>query len=148
MTTVEHGDRSLVTTRSFACSRARLFRAFSDPDELARWWGPKGFTNTFHAFDARVGGTWRYTMHGPTGGNFENEMTFQELVPDTRIVLDHLSHPRYVATFELTDAGGGAHLRWQMDFETVERFTQVKKFAIPANEENLDRLETVLAASR
>ena len=41
----------LVTTRWLDAPRARVYRAFSDPDELARWWGPAGFANTFHAFD-------------------------------------------------------------------------------------------------
>lgn len=65
-------EKSFVTARRFACSRSRLFRAWTNADELARWWGPRGFTNTFHAFDARPGGRWVFTMHGPTGGKFEN----------------------------------------------------------------------------
>ena len=146
--TIEAGDRALVTERAFACTRARLFEAFTSASELARWWGPAGFTNTFHAFDAKSGGRWVFTMHGPTGGNFENEMIFRELVPDTRIVLEHVSHPRYVATFEFSDDprdhGVGARLRWRMEFETVERFNQVKKVALTANEENLDRLEAIV----
>ena len=44
-------DREIVTTRVFDAPRERMFDAFSDPDWLARWWGPTGFTNTFHEFD-------------------------------------------------------------------------------------------------
>jgi uncharacterized protein YndB with AHSA1/START domain len=145
--TTEIGDRFFVTTRAFACSRARLFEAWTTPDELARWWGPKGFTNTFHTCDVRPGGQWVFTMHGPTGGKFENEQIFREVERDTRIVLEHLSQPRYVATVLFTDEGTGSRVRWRMEFETVERFNQVKKFAVPGNEENLDKLEALLAGT-
>lgn len=144
--TMKVGDRSLLTSRVFACSRARLFAAFTNASELARWWGPKGFTNTFHTFEPKSGGRWVFTMHGPTAGNYENESLFREVMAETRIVLEHVSHPRYVATFDFADEGTGARLTWRMDFETVERFEQVRKVAVGANEENLDRLEAVLAS--
>ncbi len=49
-------DREIVTTRVFDAPRERVFRAWTDPDHLAKWWGPKGFTNTFQEFDMRPGG--------------------------------------------------------------------------------------------
>src|SRR5947207_1650819 len=60
-------DRELVTTRVLDAPRERVFTAFSEAQHLMQWWGPDGFTNTFHEFDLRAGGPWRYTMHGPNG---------------------------------------------------------------------------------
>lgn len=64
-------DRSaapeIVATRILDAPREVVFRAFTDPDRLAHWWGPKGFTNTFHQFDPRPGGKWRFVMCGPAG---------------------------------------------------------------------------------
>jgi uncharacterized protein YndB with AHSA1/START domain len=45
------GERELVTSRVLDAPRERVFRALSDPEALARWWGPDGFTSTFDAFD-------------------------------------------------------------------------------------------------
>ena len=69
-------DREIVSTRTFAAPRERVFEAFSDPTQLARWWGPKGFTNTIHEFDLRPGGMWRLVMHAPNGADYANESRF------------------------------------------------------------------------
>ena len=65
-----HTDREIVSTRVLDAPRELVFRAFSDPDLLARWWGPEGFTNTFHEFDLRPDGAWRFVMHGPDGTDY------------------------------------------------------------------------------
>ena len=52
-------DREFVHSRLIDAPRERVFKAFSDPVHLARWWGPNGFTSTVHEFDLRPGGTWR-----------------------------------------------------------------------------------------
>ena len=49
-------SEAIHSTRVFGVSRARLFEAFRDPSQLARWWGPEGFANTFEEFDLRPGG--------------------------------------------------------------------------------------------
>ena len=55
-------DREIISTRCFAESRDQLFTAFADPATLAKWWGPKGFTNTFEHFELRPGGEWKFTV--------------------------------------------------------------------------------------
>jgi uncharacterized protein YndB with AHSA1/START domain len=69
-------ERGVVATRIFDAPRDLVWRAFTDPDHLKQWWGPNGFTNTFYVFDLKVGGHWRFTMHGPDGKNYENEAVF------------------------------------------------------------------------
>ena len=49
---------------------ARVFAALCDPQRVARWWGPDGFSNTIHRFDFEPGGSWLLTMHGPDGTDF------------------------------------------------------------------------------
>lgn len=51
-------DREIVTTRIINEPRDLVYAAWSDPDHLKNWWGPKGFTNTFTEFDLRPGGKW------------------------------------------------------------------------------------------
>ena len=60
-------DREIVLTREFDAPRDLVWRAFSEPDQIVRWWGPNGFTTTIKKWDFRVGGEWSHTMHGPDG---------------------------------------------------------------------------------
>src|SRR4051812_25308124 len=55
----------IVSIRMFNTDQATLFNAWENPGILSQWWGPKGFTNTFHAFNFTPGGTWNFTMHAP-----------------------------------------------------------------------------------
>ena len=80
----------IVSTRVFAAPRGLVFEAFSNPDHLKHWWGPKGFTNTFSEFDLRPGGAWRFVMHGPDGVDYQNASDFVEVVKPERIVFQHL----------------------------------------------------------
>lgn len=83
------------TSREIAAPAEEVFAAFTDPERLARWWGPSGFTNTFHTFEFETGGRWVYTMHSPNGGNPENESVFELVEP--RKVSSATSRSRCIA---------------------------------------------------
>jgi uncharacterized protein YndB with AHSA1/START domain len=139
-------DRELVTSRILNASREQVFDSISDPAQLAQWWGPKGFTNTFHEFDFRTGGTWHFVMHGPDGKNYQNQSRFEEIVKPERVVLQHVSSPRFQLTITLDDvAGGKTKIGWRQRFETAEECARIKVYAIDGNEQNLDRLVAHLA---
>jgi uncharacterized protein YndB with AHSA1/START domain len=138
-------DRKIATTRVLAAPRERVFRAWTEPERLARWWGPKGFTNTFSEIDVRPGGVWRFVMHGPDGVDYRNESVFVEVVPPERIVIDHVSGPRFRLTATLDEHPGGTTLTWSMLFDSEETCAKVRPYAVEANEQNLDRLATELA---
>jgi uncharacterized protein YndB with AHSA1/START domain len=138
-------EREIVTTRVIDAPRERVFRAFAEPEHLVHWWGPKGFRNTFHEFHFKPGGTWRFVMHGPDGGDYKNESNFVEIVKPERIVLRHVSAPHFQLTVTLAEHGGKTHLTGRMLFESAEECAKVKRYAVDANEQNLDRLEAELA---
>ena len=142
------GDRTLATSRLLDAPRERVYRALADPAALARWWGPNGFTNTFHEFDLRAGGMWRFVMHGPDGTDYPNESTFAEVVPDERVVIRHLSAPRFELTITFADQGGRTLVGWHQAFETREMRDKIAKLVGDANEQNLDRLTAVVTATR
>jgi len=137
-------DREIVAMRVFDAPRELVFEAWTDPHHLEHWWGPKGFTNTFHQFDMRPGGIWRFVMHGPDGVDYKNESVFVEVVKPERIVFRHVSGPQFQLTATLDDLGGRTKLTWRMLFETVAECDKVKAYAVKANEQNLDRLEAEL----
>jgi uncharacterized protein YndB with AHSA1/START domain len=142
---VENPELEILSARTFDAPRERVFEAFTDPARLARWWGPKGFTNTFQEFDLRPGGTWRFLMHGPDGGVYPNESVFVEVVRPERIVFRHVSGHRFVMTMTFAEQGSGTRVTWRMRHETARECEKIRPIAVDANEQNFDRLAEELA---
>jgi uncharacterized protein YndB with AHSA1/START domain len=138
-------DRTLSTSRTLAASPGQIYAAFASGERLARWWGPKGFRNTFQVFEPRTGGAWRFVMHGPNGADYPNDSRFDALVPGERIVIRHLSGPPFTLTVTLAPEGAGTRLTWQQAFDSASECESVRRIVVGANEENLDRLEAELA---
>ncbi len=138
----------IVTTRVLAHPRDEVFAAFAQPERLARWWGPDGFTNTIHAFDFRPGGAWRFVMHGPDGKDYENTAEFVIVEPPARIVFDHLQPMHgFRMTMSFDDVGGGGtRLTWRMRLEATPENERLRDFLAAANEQNFNRLAQVLAS--
>lgn len=103
-------ERTLRTSRTLPFSPKEIYGAFASPDLLASWWGPEGFSNTFEVFEFFTGGRWRFVMHGPDGKNYLNESFFEELVPDSKIVIHHACPPNFKLTVELIPDREGTHL--------------------------------------
>jgi uncharacterized protein YndB with AHSA1/START domain len=81
----QSGEFTLEMVRSLPVAPARVFAAFSDPDELAKWWGPEGFTVGRLDFDLRVGGSYRIEMQPPEGDPFYLGGEFREVDPPGRL---------------------------------------------------------------
>ncbi len=128
------------TSRDIAASPDQVFAAFSDPQRLARWWGPAGFTNTFDVCELKPGGRWSYVMHGPNGGNYRNESVFVEVEPPLKVVVQHESKPKYRLTITLTPSAVGTNVSWAQTFESPEVASRIEHIVVPSNEQNLDRL--------
>lgn len=81
---------SITLTRCFDAPRDRVWRAWTDPEHLARWWGPHGFTAPYCAWDARPGRAIRVHMRGPKGSPFDFDMPmgghFEEVRPPEHLV--------------------------------------------------------------
>jgi len=130
--------------RSLAASPEEVFAALQDPERLARWWGPAGFTNTFETFEFRPGGAWVFTMHGPDGTAYPNQAEFLEIEPPSRLRLRHVNLPHFILELVLEPEGAGTRLTWTGVFENHEFAEGARTFLETANEQNLDRLEAEL----
>ena len=117
-----------------------VFAAFKEPERLARWWGPDGFTNTFHRFEFRPGGSWEFTMHGPDGTAYPNRAEFLEVIPASLIRIKHVNLPLFELAITLEAAASGTLVSWVGVFENQEFAEQARTFLEAANEQNLDRL--------
>jgi uncharacterized protein YndB with AHSA1/START domain len=140
-------NAALSTERVLSASPRQVFAAFEQPDRLAQWWGPDGFTNTFEQFEFKPGGRWVFVMHGPSGADYPNENVFREIQPAAKIVIEHLGKPWYRLTVTFTARGGDqTHLVWVQEFESPEFAAKMRPLCEPANEQNLNRLESVIAS--
>lgn len=132
---LEKDPRSIIGSRVFNAPRDLVFAAFTDPDHLAQWWGPDGFTLTTNAFDFRVGGVWRFVMHGPDGRDYENRVTYDEIVPPERIVYHHgggddVEPVRFETTVTFEDIGKRqTRIIWHGTFPSAaERARVIKEY--------------------
>jgi uncharacterized protein YndB with AHSA1/START domain len=135
-------EMEIVTTRVFAHPRQLVYRAWTEPDHLKNWWGPNGFSNTFHIFDLRVGGRWSFTMHGPDKGHYSNECTFAVIREPELLVWDRQSKPIFQVEVVFDEISKNeTRVTFKQKFETVDECDKLRKFVPEKNEENMDRLE-------
>jgi uncharacterized protein YndB with AHSA1/START domain len=112
---LQQDPRTIVGVREFDAPREFVFEAWTNPTHLAQWWGPDGFTTTTSAFDMRPGGVWRFVMHGPDGRDYENRITFDEVVRPERLVYHHgggddVEPVQFRTTVTFEDLGGRTRL--------------------------------------
>jgi uncharacterized protein YndB with AHSA1/START domain len=139
-------NRELRISRILNAPIELVWEVWTDPYHLKQWWGPNGFTNTISKMDVRENGQWDLVMHGPDGKDYMNKSIFKEIVPYKKIVYDHVSGPRFLATIEFQAEGDKTRINWHMLFETKEQFIQtVKTFkADEGLKQNLEKLEQYL----
>ncbi len=136
--------RTFTTKREIPTAPATVFGAFANPELLAKWWGPAGFTNTFSEFEFKTGGKWVFVMHGPDGKNYPNESEFAEIIPEQKVVIRHIVQPVFTLTILISSTGNGSLVEWIQEFESEEVAKNVAHIVIPSNEQNLDRLTEVV----
>jgi uncharacterized protein YndB with AHSA1/START domain len=137
-------------TRHFDAPRALVWKAWTDPKHVGQWWGPTGFSVTTHAISVKPGGVWDFVMHGPDGRDYDNKITFHEVVAPERLVYSH-GEPGDTDLFHVTvtfDAVAPDKTRLVMHsrFPSVAARDQVARDfgAVEGGEQHLGRLETYL----
>lgn len=141
-------DQPTITMeREFDAPPEVLFRAFTEAEALKAWYGPNGFTITVLARDFRVGGLFRFTMHGPDGTDYPNRIAYREILPGERLAYLHDSDidndPRafeVTVTFEALGANRTL-LTMRSIFPSVEARNAVMKFgAVELGMQTLEKL--------
>jgi uncharacterized protein YndB with AHSA1/START domain len=122
------GGLVLELTRTLEAPRERILSLMTEPAQLARWWGPRGFTTPEIALDLRVGGRYRFTMQPPDGDAFHLSGGFLEIAPPGRLVYTfrwdepHPDDRQTVVTLSLTAVGDATEVSLsQGGFTTEER---------------------------
>jgi len=109
-----------------------VWDAWTDPKQAAHWWGPRGFTITTHSKDFKVGGSWKYTMHGPDGTDYPNYTKFLEVEKYSRMVYDHGGNddrpPLFRVTVNFSETHGKTKMEMTMALATPEAAESTRKF--------------------
>lgn len=138
-------EHEIVNSRTINVNINKVFKAWTEPEYLKKWWGPKGFSNTFEEFDLRPGGRWKFVMHGPDKGHYRNECEFLVIDSPNLIAWKRHSKPHFnvVATF-FAQSPESTLVVFRQIFETIEECNKLKPYVVDKNEENFDRLEAEL----
>ncbi|MGZ3691904.1 MAG: SRPBCC domain-containing protein [Pseudobdellovibrio sp.] len=119
-------------TRIYDAPVKAVWDAWTDPEQVGQWWGPRGFTLTTKSKDVRTGGSWIYTMHGPDGVDWPNHTVFLEVDKYKRLVYDHGANehqgPLFRVTVLFSEANGKTKMDMTMALPTVEEAEKTKKF--------------------
>ncbi len=146
------GDREIAAVRIFDAPRDLVWKVWTRPEHVAKWWGPNGFTTTTYSMEVKPGGVWRYVMHGPDGRDYRNKVTFLQVVEPERLVYQHgadedtepVSH-HVTVTFQ--DLGRRTQLDMRMVFASAEARSHVVETygAFEGLKQHLGRLGEYLA---
>jgi uncharacterized protein YndB with AHSA1/START domain len=136
-------------TRIYDAPVEAVWDAWTDPEQVAQWWGPRGFTITTHSKDLRPGGHWTYTMHGPDGTDYPNKTIYYEVEPSRKLLYDHGGNddrpPLFRVTVLFTDQNGKTELDMTMALATPEAAEEIRKFIkMAGGDSTWDRLAEYL----
>ncbi|MDP9319509.1 MAG: SRPBCC domain-containing protein [Chloroflexota bacterium] len=152
-------ERTLVTTRIFDAPRERVFKAWTDPKQLARWFPPEGFTSPRCEVDPRPGGVFRVDMKAPDGPPLNGQIfpgpgVFREVVPNERLAFTMRPEaggqrmPEVLMTVLFEDQAGKTKLTIHQTLETVADFEAMAKQGMPEGiAQSLGKLAGVLSGN-
>lgn len=118
---IESAGPVFIATRRFAASRDSLWKALTEPERMAQWWGPKGVPVVASQMDFRPGGSYHYGLRMPDGGSIWGLFDYREIAAPTRIIL--------VASFSDENRGLTRHPlsdTWPLKVETTYLFANAE----------------------
>ena len=139
-------NRELSVSRLLNAPRELVWKVWTEPEHIAKWWGPDGFTNTIKEMEVKPGGVWRFIMHGPNGMDFPTKIVYSEVVKPERLAYRVGAHdendPNFfdvVVTFEAQ--GDKTFLTMTSLFATAKERDRVVKEVLLEEEEEEEEEE-------
>ena len=144
-------DREIVMSRTFAAPRELVWKAWTEPEHVQHWYGPRGFTITMLEMDVRPGGRWRFIMHGPDGTDWPNRVEYVKVEKPELLVALHGSDidddpMAFEQIVRLTESGGLTTVTNHIIFRTAEQRQASEGFgAVELGHQTLEKLEEYVA---
>lgn len=121
---VPPGKQEIIITREFDAPPALVFKAFTDPDLIPKWWGPASMTTTVDYMDAISGGSWRFVQHDAAGNEYAFHGVYHDVLAPERLVYtfewEGLPGHALLETVIFEGAGGKTKITDTSVFQTVE----------------------------
>jgi uncharacterized protein YndB with AHSA1/START domain len=145
----KQGDREIVTERIFDAPRDLVFKAYTDPELIPQWWGPRNTETIVDKMDVRTGGDWRFIHRNPDGTETAFRGTYREVTPPERIAqtFEWDGMPGYVSVdiAEFEDLGDRTRIRTRSLFHLPEERDGMLQAGMEGGlQESYDRLDEVL----
>ncbi len=152
MTNTTITEREIAISRLLDAPRELVYRVWTEPEHIAQWWGPNGFTTTILHMDVRPGGEWKFIMHGPDGTDYNDVIVFTDVTPPERLTYEHSDwegsmHFSSETTFE-EQPDGKTLVTMRSVFESAEVLRQMieQVGAVEGGNQTLDRMVAYVAA--
>ena len=147
---IEPGKQEITITRVFDAPRELVFKAFTDPELVPRWFGPRGYSTTVDKMDARPGGLWRFVQRNEKGDEFAFRGVHHDVVAPERIVatFEFEGVPGHVLlqTVNFEPLGQKTRLVEQLVFQSVaDRDGMVASGMQGGSDDSMDRMAEILA---
>ena len=122
---IDTDKREITMVRTFDAPRELVFRAYTDPELIPQWWGPRGYKTVVEKLELEPGGAWRYVQYDPTGSQFAFHGVFHEVTPPKRLVytFEYEGIPPghvMVETVTFEDLGGKTRITATDVFQSLE----------------------------
>jgi uncharacterized protein YndB with AHSA1/START domain len=158
MATAARSETNLTLTREFAFPRDLVWTAWTEPEHIAQWFGPEGFSTRVEEYEFKTGGRFKYVMIGPDGNEYPGVSVFKEITPKDRIVATDDFSDNYIEknpdvpsgmivteTFE--DLGARTKVTISIDHASAEDKRKHEEMGVVAGwGSTLDKLEKHLAS--
>jgi len=146
--TAEPGKQDILITREFDAPRELVFKAYTDPNLISQWWGPRGVTTIVDKMEAKKGGMWRF-VHKAIDAEYAFNGVYHDVISPERIVQTFEFEPMaghvLLETITFEDHGGKTKLISQSVFQSVEdRDGMLQSGMESGAAESNDRLDELL----
>lgn len=156
---VEKKDNKIILSRIFDAPKDLVYSMFSNPEHLAKWWGPETWPATIVAFDFKPGGVWHYYMQGPEGEKSWGKATFQEIDEPNHISFTDVfsnengdadeSAPQGKVTIDFEDVDGKTLITSVGEYESAEQVEELVKMGmIEGVTDTWNQLDKLLASQK
>lgn len=140
--------REIFASRVIEAPLKPVYAAFSDPDQLVRWWGPKGSTCVLEEFDLRDRGKWRYTIRDSEGISTSIEYVFVYVVPEVMVSVRYESSPQYQLGIAFAEQAAQTVVCVSQVFNSLPEHEQFSDTMFRMIEESLERLAQLLGEKK
>jgi uncharacterized protein YndB with AHSA1/START domain len=148
--TINREKREIIIERTFDAPRALVWKVWTDPSLIPKWWGPGYLATAVEKMDVKPGGAWRFIQRGTDGSEYAFNGVYREIVPPAKIVstfeFEGMPGHLLLETITFEERNGKTKLTNTVSFQIIEDLDEMVNSGMEAGAfEGLDRLCELLS---